>query len=176
VILVLSTYRSASTWYCNQLEHSTKYTNLNECFHESISDHRMQLRHVLRSNKTIVKLFPYHSTQSNITELTDTLVDMASQVVVLGRRNTYEQIKSYYIAKTTKHWHGDVDDTIHINYNADLWNSYRSFMLNEIQTLKTYQSRYSTELVFTEDLDQQGRYNRHIVWDHSPPYTESMWN
>lgn len=176
MILVISSYRSGSTWFCQQLAESTGYVNFDELFHERLAaEHKHNLRQLISLNNSIVKIFPFHLRESPINDLLDLLTQLSEKIIILVRKNTYNQCKSFYIAKRFVNWH-EKNVNLTITYDPDLWKRYYNFLDNEINEIKNIINKIpNAEIVYLEDLDQTGNYHRQVVWDIEPPAVISKW-
>lgn len=172
MILVLSTYRSASTWYCSDLADRYQLTNFGEAFHEAnVSNHKRVLRSLAGNTNSVVKIFPYHLTQSNIALLFNHLVNLASDIHVVIRKNFDEQLRSYYVAKDLRNWHDSVNASI--TFDLDKWNRYKDFLYLEHVQLAQLTKNIDADIEFkyAEMFDQSQKYSRTIEWDCDPPET-----
>ena len=176
MILVISSYRSGSTWFCQQLAKSTGYVNLDEMFHENLAEnHKHHLRKLISLNNSIVKIFPFHLSESPINNLLDLLIQLSEKIIILVRKNTYDQCKSLYIAKSCSNWH-EKNINLTITYDPKTWNRYYNFLDNEITEIKKIINKIpNAEIVYLEDLNQAGNYHRQIFWDIEPPLIPSKW-
>ena len=172
MILVLSTYRTGSTNLCKQLSKQYAYENLDECFHESIPDvHKNAVRYISKNKKCVVKLFPYHIEKSPIENLLQELILYAEKVIVLVRKDFDKQCQSYYVCKQTGNWHDNFDQSIDITLDKDKWLWCVNFLHDQYLELSDMINNIDNELMFTHQLNQKEKYNRPVVWDKKPGFT-----
>ena len=197
MILVLTTYRTGSTSFCNQLAEQHSFENLDECFHESLSKkfvqknpqygtgegmpniHKETLRYITKNPNCIVKLMPYHNTNSDIGNVVDVLIGMAEKIYVLIRKDFDQQCQSYYICRRLGGgWHDQWQDKVDITLDKDRWLWCVNFLHNEYCDLQTwyeminkvYLDKFSG-LMFTHQLNQKDKYQRPVRWDKAPGFT-----
>lgn len=172
MILVLSTYRSASTWYCSALAERNTLYNYDELFHESQCDlHKQSLRELARNNSCVVKIFPYHFSSTPVPLLIDKLINIASEVHVVVRKDFDAQLRSYYIAKQLRDWHSDIDSAA-VTYDDEKWQQYHKFLYNQHVELSNIVKSIVTVpclIKYTEDFPQTSKYKRTVTWDRQPP-------
>lgn len=131
-ILVLTTYRTASTYYCQQLAEQHNIENFDECFNETL--HPMtrlkMLDQLQQSDDWIVKLMPHHDKCADRDGVSPnpllTLLKHADRVVCLLRKDLNSQVISYWITKMcgqlknnhnveTPGWHDQFDTEFNFN-------------------------------------------------------------
>lgn len=173
MILVLSTYRTGSTNFCKQLEKDTGYENLDEYFHESFAlSHSDRIRYITKTKKCIVKVFPYHLNSSPRTNLLSELLDVASRIIFLIRKDFDQQVQSYYICKYTNDWHSSFTEQKEIILDRSKYNWCTNFLHNQYLELDTIRSSLSNhETIYTHQLDQSKKYVRPVKWDRQPGFT-----
>jgi hypothetical protein len=100
MITVLTTGRTASTWYCNQLAKDFGYENLNEVFLTQQLGYKFLLNknNFNQENKTIVKLLAFQ--QLVVMKLYPNafkkVIKNSSKIIFLIRKDFYSQIKSSF--------------------------------------------------------------------------------
>ncbi len=173
--LVLSTYRSGSTWFCKELARELDVVNHDEPFNNRINDepdkHKNFLAKLKENPVGVVKIFPYHLNHTPIYNLLETCISLSETITVLVRKNFDDQVKSYYIAKQLKNWHDDINTTITLD--KSIYFDYVKFLNNQNNELsKIYKSLPQSKLVFLEDLSSFGKYNNRIFhWNKYPKET-----
>ena len=172
MILVLSTYRTGSTNLCKQLSKQYAYENLDECFHESIPDvHKNAVRYISKNKNCVVKLFPYHIEKSPIENLLQELILYAEKVIVLVRKDFDQQCQSYYVCKQTGNWHDNFDQPIDITLDSSKWLWCVNFLHDQYLELSDMINNIDNELMFTHQLNQSKKYDRPVIWDRKPGFT-----
>lgn len=173
MILVLTTYRTGSTWYCDNIARTRDYTNLGEAFHESNQSLHQQVVNYLKSNpRTVVKLMPCHLSKTPVKHLLEILLELATEVIFLVRNNFDAQCQSYYIAKTTGDWHNSFEQHIQVYLDKTKWQNWVSFLHQQYLELSDiYSQTGNATLVSTEQLHPQGKYHRPVVWNKQPGFT-----
>lgn len=173
MILVLSTYRTGSTNLCKQIAEQYSYENLDECFHESITDeHSNIIRYIGANTKCVVKVFPYHLEKSSRKNLLSDLVGLSEKIILLIRKDFDQQVKSYYICKQTGNWHSEFTDTVDIILDKDMYQKFTNFLHDEYLELDAIRRTLPNyELIFTHQLNQSKKYVRPVKWDRQPGFT-----
>jgi len=183
MILVLSTYRTGGTNLCKKLAEDNQYENLDEAFHEaSPVDHKTVLRYIATKPRQsplitskwpkIIKVFPYHISQTSIKNLLTKLVDLSTQIIVLVRKDFDQQCQSYYICKQTNNWHDNFEQPVDITLNKDRWQWCVNFLHNQyLELSELRQTLPEHKLMFTHQLEQGQKYKRPVNWDRAPGFT-----
>ncbi len=172
MILVLSTYRTGSTNLCKQLAEQHSYENLDECFHEGMTDvHKNAIRYISNNRNVVVKLFPLHIEKSPVNNLLQELILLAEKVIVLVRKDFDQQCQSYYVCKQTGNWHDNFDQPVDITLDKDRWLWCVNFLHNQYLSLVDIIPNIECEIIFTHHLNQSKKYNRPVVWDRKPGFT-----
>jgi len=177
MITVFSTYRTASTYLCNQLQkENTSYKNLGEHFHEKfLSDHKQRLSEIFDTSEIILKIFPHHLNVSK-EQLLPSILELSKRNIFLIRPDFDSQVQSYYIAKylnrtEKKTWHEEWNKPIEIELDKEYYQRCVNFLHKEYYTLSDlYNKVKNKELIFTNQLEQH-KYKRPVIWDKKPGYT-----
>lgn len=170
--LVLSTYRSGSTWFCKELAKTHGVKNYDELFRqELISEHDDSIDMLERNPEGVLKLFPCHIQDSTVKNLLERCIKISKTITILVRKNFEDQLQSYYIAHFTGNYHESFNQKIKLNKFA--YFKLTKFLNDEnIKLSKIYKSLPNSKLVFLEDLSDVGKYsNRVVEWDKLPEKT-----
>ena len=182
MITVFTTWRSAGTRYCGQLERDNpQYKSHGEIFHEKFKNLRPILYKLSKENNSIIKIMPYHIRVRDSVFLLESILDLTKRNIFLIRKNLDECIQSYYVAKylrlTGKNvgdWHTEWETPIKIEYDRALYSKYVSLYEQELRWLSDlYHKLEHKELVWSEDYmrnTKEQKYNRPIVWDRTPDH------
>jgi hypothetical protein len=163
MITVLTTGRTASTWYCEKLAKDFGYENLNEVFLTQQSGYRFLLNknNFNQENKIIVKLLAFQQlvVMKSYPNAFNRVIKNSSKVIFLIRRDFFSQIKSsfsgHYAKTLDKGMFDQFDETItvpkeYIDIYWKIWVDSAEQQL--LYLLELYNSLDRTELVFTEDI------------------------
>lgn len=177
MILVLTTYRTGSTYFCKTLADENNLANYDEMFHEHLKDHhKANLIHLEKNTNAVVKLMPWHLQNTEIPNLLPSILELSERNIFLIRPDFDSQVQSYYVAKylsktEQKTWHEEWDKPIKIELDKEYYQRYVNFLQKEYYTLSDlYNKLKNKELVFTNQLEQN-KYKRPIIWDKKPGYT-----
>lgn len=134
-ILVLPSFRTASTFLCEKLASDHGLQNYDEGFHSSMALAKLKtnLYKMMHSDNWIVKVMPCHNDNYNDHihdgNLIQTLVERSDRVIVLLRKDVNQQIRSFWLAITLSHlieegniqlpeWHDEFSDCLDMNHLA----------------------------------------------------------
>lgn len=184
MITVFTTWRSASTRFCTQLERDNPgYESHGEVFHEKYRNLNVRsvLSKLIKEKHFIIKVMPYHIYTRDNPILLDAILEITERPIFLIRRNLDECIQSYYIAKYLQmtgqvhdDWHAEWEEPKQIEFNRELYSKYVSLYEKELYWLSDlYHKLDKKELVWTEDYIRsttEKKYNRPIIWDRNPGY------
>jgi len=186
MITVLTTGRSASTWYCNKLAKDTGYQNLNEVFLTQQLGYKFLVNpsNFNKENKTIVKLLAFQQlvVMRAYPNAFKKVIKNSSKVIFLIRRDFYSQIKSsfsgYYAKTLDKGMFDQFDETIVVpkDYIDQFWkiwvNSAEQQLLYLLDLYKTVEQK---ELVFTEDITTDSdRLKRPFLYESELSYPSHL--
>ena len=163
MITVLTTGRTASTWYCEKLAKDFGYENLNEVFLTQQSGYRFLLNknNFNQENKIIVKLLAFQQlvVMKSYPNAFNRVIKNSSKVIFLIRRDFFSQIKSsfsgHYAKTLNKGMFEQFEETVmvpkeYIDIYWKIWVDSAEQQL--LYLLELYNSHDHTELVFTEDI------------------------
>jgi LPS sulfotransferase NodH len=179
MILVLTTPRTGSTWFCNHVAEQYSYDNLDEYFGDPELDVDRQiqkLEYVKQNNNSVVKCFPWHIRnirplfkRANLIE--KELIKLSSKIYILIRSDFNEQCKSYYLAHTTNIWSGEPQPVSEIELDLNFYDHCINHLRSGYNELANYYKTLNCELVEYEHLPftTHKRYSRPIVWSEEPP-------
>jgi hypothetical protein len=196
--LLLSLPRSASTWYQRQLAEEHNLTNLSEPFNYS---KRKDLKTLKRDayNKwldpdtpCIAKIFPYQMTTGHTVEqsrrLFPDVFKHTDRTIFLIREDFPAQVRSLVIGSALNKiagvdFHASWDDTIEFPDSPelrDLWKNIEMFLYTQMWVLGTMYKVFDhpthrPELVYMDDLPQEGKYNRPVVFEWEPEIRTPNW-
>lgn len=164
MITVLTTGRSASTWYCKELAKQLGYQNLGEVFLTEHSGYKFLINpaNFNKENKTIVKLLAYQQLRTMKTHKNafNKVIKNSSRIIFLIRRDFFSQVKSsfsglYLKDKFKMNLFDQFDEPIIIpkDYIDMYWHLRVEIAEQELlYLLDLYNSIEQKELVFTEDI------------------------
>lgn len=195
MITVLTTGRSASTWYCDKLAKETGYENLDEIFirqsnttlflkNKEINQGSYFFPKFVNNSNYIVKLIAAQRHKQNI-RLFDQVLNSSSKIVFLLRKDCQAQIKSllslaFAITYHKKYAHDEFNVPIIIpkEYIDENWKKWETQLITQLTYLyEVYStSNFNKELVFTEDAVQHDyrKLNRPFVYETNLPYSEHI--
>ena len=178
MILVLTTPRTGSTWFCKHLSETHSLDNLGEYFGEHIiatEDQVNKLDFIKSNPDVVIKCFPWHLNNSRGTFprasfLEKTLFKLADKIYILIRSDFTDQCKSYYLANSTGVWSGEPQDPIVVRTDANLYNYAVSHLQDGYMQLADYHKRLQCEVIDYAQLplNRQERYVRPVTWDVEP--------
>lgn len=179
MITVLTTGRTASTWYCNKLSEETGYENLNEVFVNNQPTIKFTLHRVFNKNKNIIiKLTPFKWQQFKNLDITK-LLNNSEKVILLLRKDFKAQSKSEFAGRYLKNtfgisWHDEFTDPITIPkiYIDTYWKSFSSTntkRLEYIIDMYNLLNINNKSIVYTEDITANSykKLNRPIIFETS---------
>lgn len=181
MILVLTTPRTGSSWFCNFLSEQHQYNNLGEFFNVasmSANHQTAKLEYLEDNPNSIIKCFPYHLNSSYKQFQTAAFVEksifkLADKIYILIRRNFHAQCKSLYVCAVTGYWGSNPQPQRKIPLNRDLFEECTVFLKNNYQNLAEYNKKFNCELVCYEDmLTDENRYHNPVIWLDQPDYVE----
>ena len=175
MILVLTTFRSGSTWYCNDLAEKYGYINYDEPFNVNHKgSHTEHLRSIISNPNSIVKFMPQQDRTADMPGLLDKLVSLATEIHVLVRKDFNAQVRSHYAARYLGGmykigWTTEYSEPKDVHYNELLYQTLeREIFAHIVELSRIYHKLGSAKLVFTEDFTTQHKYNRPITWSEEP--------
>jgi len=181
MILVLTTYRTGSTYFCKTLADENNLENYDEMFHEHLKDHhRANLIQLEKDTNAVVKLMPWHIQNTKIPNLLEKLLSFKPKIYVLIRKDFDQQCQSYYICrflgpskdKKINNWHNEFSESKKIILHKEHWLGSVNFLHNQYLQLSDIRDKLPNhELIFTHQLDQSKKYKRPVIWDKKPGYT-----
>lgn len=186
MITVLTTGRTASTWYCNQLAKDTGYQNLNEVFLTQQSGCKFLLdqRNFNKENKTIVKLLAFQQlvVMRAYPNAFKKVIKNSSKVIFLIRRDFYLQIKSsfsgHYAKTLDKGMFDQFSETIVVpkDYIDQFWKIWVDSAEQQLlYLLDLYKTVEQKELVFTEDITTDSdRLKRPFLYEDELSYPSHL--
>lgn len=182
MILVLTTPRTGSTWFCNDIAAKYSYDNLDEYFgdHELTSAQQVEkLEYIIANPNVVLKCFPWHfkNSRNNFVRanfLEKNLLKLADKIYILIRSNFNSQCKSYYLAKTTNVWSGLPQEHQHIILNQHMYDYAADHLKDGYQQLASYAKNFNCEIVEYETLqfEENEKYVRPVTWDVEPKHIE----
>lgn len=190
--LLISTPRTAGTFYCKHLSEQFGLINCGEPFGErSLGGNKATKQRFTQGCRTffgpqpaMVKIHPVHMLENK--ELRpknfyNELVANSTDIRMLVRRDTEAQLKSLFVAsyvyqRRLGSWHDNWRDTLWIPDTPEvqkLWRSVELYLYGEIQAQATLYSTRTVpmEVVWTEDLPQENKYVRPVHLDFDIPLT-----
>lgn len=178
MILVLTTPRTGSSWFCKHLAESHDLHNLGEFFGDhtiAVNDQVDKLEYIKANPDVVVKCFPWHlnNTRANFPRagfLEKNLVKLADKIYILIRSDFSDQCKSYYLANSTGIWSGEPQDPIVVDTDLTLYNYAVSHLQDGYMQLAEYNKRLECEVVDYAQLplNRQERYVRPVTWNVAP--------
>lgn len=177
MILVLTTPRSASTWYCKHLATEYNLHNFGELFAMDIKEkHKQQLEKLKANPNSVVKVHTVHISNSPVKRFKEKLIRQADDIKILVRKDFNAQVKSFYAAAQVESITGrgfteEYTDTVHIKLDDNLYNQYKLFIKYQIATLYEITKEYNLfdKVVFSEDvMTAEKKYKRSVQWDREP--------
>lgn len=182
MILVLTTPRTGSTWFCDYLSKQHSLENLDEYFgdHDITLEEQVEKLDYIKNNKNVVlKCFPWHltNTRTNFPRalfLEKTLLKLADKIYILIRSDFNSQCKSYYLAKTTGIWSGVPQEHQIVELDVDLYNYSVLHLQDGYKQLVNYNQQLTCEVVEYESLPlpRNEKYIRPVTWNKEPPIIE----
>ncbi len=178
MILVLTTPRTGSSWFCDYIAKENHCENLGEFFGNpelSIDQQFEKLELVKNNPDVVVKCFPWHIRnvrpmfkRSNIIE--KELIKIAKKIYILIRNDFNEQCKSYYLAHTSDMWEGKPMQHEDVRLDKDFYNQCVDHLKSSYYELASYYKNYDCEIVEYEHLPfgKHKRYQRPVVWLEEP--------
>jgi hypothetical protein len=179
MILVLTTPRTGSTWFCQHLSQMYNLQNLDEYFgdHDITVSTQIDKLDYIKSNRNVVlKCFPWHlnNSRTNFNRanfLEKSLLKLADSTYILIRKDFNSQCKSYYLAKQSDVWSGQPQQHQTITVDHKLYQYCADHLIDGYQQLALLNQRINCTVVEYESLpfpaDQ--RYVRPITWTEQPP-------
>ncbi len=178
MILVLTTPRTGSTWFCEHLAREQSLENLDEYFgsHTIGVDEQLAKLEYLKHNKNVVlKCFPWHiknirTNFKRVNFLENNLFKLADKIYILVRSNFTDQCKSYYLAKTTNVWSGVPQEHQAITVDQTDVDYCVNHLIDGYTQLAEYNKLFNCELVDYDKLnfDFNTKYVRPITWLTEP--------
>lgn len=101
-IVVLSSYRTGSTAFCDWAAKQTNFTNFDEAF--LTADRVLEFLNFRNKHDTFIVKAMYQQITPHVKEFVDSIIDQCT-VIRLRRRDVFAQIISYYIASIQDNWH-----------------------------------------------------------------------
>ena len=185
IVLVLTTPRSGSSWFCSTyLIHGNStpdqeiiiplypgYTHVGGIFkHMSSVDREQSSGFLIKGNcNTVVKLFPQH-VPTAVPGTDSAIVTAAEKIYILVRKDFNAQLRSLYIAEQFHSYTTEDLPTRTVHYSADDYQRNREFLQESLVKLYyIWRKHPHAELVYLEDLSYSGKYHQPVTWDHEPP-------
>lgn len=182
MILILTTPRTGSTWFCEHLARQHSLENLDEYFgkHEITVEEQIAKLDYIKENKNVVlKCFPWHlrNTRSNFTRanfLEKNVLKLADKIYILIRSDFFAQCKSYYLAKTTNTWNGIPQEHVYIDTDDTLYDYAVNHLIDGYMQLAEYYKTFNCEVIDYDNLafNREERYVRPVTWVKEPKYIE----
>ena len=186
MITVLTTGRTASTWYCDYLAKDFGYENLNEVFLTQQSGYKFLLNpnNFNKENKTIVKLLAFQQlgVMKAYPNAFKKVIKNSSKVIFLIRRDFFSQVKSsfsgHYAKTLDKGMFEQFEETVmvpkkYIDVYWKIWVDAAEQQL--LYLLELYNSLEHTELVFTEDITSDiDRLKRPFLYESELSYPSHL--
>lgn len=165
MITVLTTGRTASTWYCDYLAKDFEYENLNEVFLTQQSGYKFLLNpnNFNKENKTIVKLLAFQQlvVMKAYPNAFKKVIKNSSKIIFLIRRDFFSQVKSsfsgHYAKTLDKGMFEQFEETVMVpkEYIDKYWKIWVDSTEKQLlYLLELYKTIDKKELVFTEDITQ----------------------
>jgi len=174
MILVLTTPRTGSTSFCEQLARTHSYENLDEYFDEesTVDDQLTKLEYIKQNKNTVIKCFPWHLNHSLFLE--KNVITLAEKIYILIRSNFADQCKSYYLAKSTDIWSGAPQQHQTVYVDDELFNFCVKRLISGYNQLEKYYRIVDSELVDYNELSFEiGRkYIRPVTFINEPKYVD----
>lgn len=178
MILVLTTPRTGSTWFCEHLANKHSLENLDEYFgkHEfTLEEQLAKLDYIKEHNNVVLKCFPWHlrNTRTNFNRanfLEKNVLKLADKIYILIRSNFSDQCNSYYLAKTTNIWSGVPQEHVNVEINHKLFDYSVNHLIDGYNQLAEYNRTLNCEVVDYDDLtfNREERYVRPVTWLSEP--------
>lgn len=178
MILVLTTPRTGSSWFCSYLAKQHSFENLNEYFGDpdlTVDQQIEKLEYLKQNPNTVLKCFPWHIRslrslfkRANFVE--KELLKLSDKTYILIRSNFNEQCKSYYIAKSSNVWDGTPQSHTTINFNKSVYNTDVEHLYKGYIELADFYKKYNCDIVEYENLpfSDTPRYQRPVSWSQQP--------
>ena len=182
-IVLLTSMRTGSTWFANQLAEKHGLTNHNEYFHDYVPRTELfkRITNCIENDSWIVKLFPLHLQEKRGLDILNVLLSNDAELRFLFRKDLKQQVYSLACAKFSHKynknrdkkvmpgWHDIRDFKVDDSYRIEAQNVYNDsfeFVRNEIKSLvKLYKEHKNLhpKVSFLEDLPDTGKYQRKII-------------
>lgn len=182
MILVLTTPRTGSTWFCDYLSKQHSAENLDEYFGDhdiTLEEQVEKLDYIKNKKDVVVKCFPWHlkHTRSNFPRanfLEKSLLNLADKIYILIRSDFNSQCKSYYLAKVTDIWSGEPQKPTEIKLDSKLYDYSVRHLQDGYNQLANYHEFLNCEIVEYESLPftKKEKYIRPVTWNIEPPVTD----
>lgn len=182
MILILTTPRTGSTWFCEYLSKQHSLENLDEYFGDhdiTLEEQVEKLEYIKENTNVVLKCFPWHlkNSRTNFPRssfLEKNLLKLADKIYVLIRSDFDAQCKSYYLAKSTGIWSGIPQDHVVINVNNNLYNYSVSHLQDGYMQLADYYKKLNCEIAVYETLlfDKKEKYLRPVTWVPEPKHIQ----
>lgn len=196
--LILSTPRSASTWYQQQLADDNGLLNLAEAFNYSQIAGMKSLRREAYNKwldpdtPCVLKVFPYHITAGHTLKNSRTIFpdvfEHTQRTVFLVREDFVQQVRSLVVAGALSasqsiNFHAQWNEEVFIPDSEELrnlWKSTERFLYAQMWSLGMLWKTYShpthvPEIVYTSELPQQHKYKRPIRFEWEPEIVAPDW-
>lgn len=180
MILVLTTPRTGSTWYCEHLARQHSLENLDEYFGEfeySLSEQNNKLEYISNNKDVVFKCFPWHlkNIRTNFLRagfLENKLLKLADEIHILTRMDFESQIKSFYIAGLTGVWDGSPQELETIELDKAKFEYCDRHLKNGYWHLSEYYKDLKCKLIDYSELpfntDINKKYIRPVKWSSEP--------
>ena len=178
MILVLTTPRTGSTWFCEHLAKTHSLENLDEYFgkHEiTLDEQNTKLEYIKENKNVVLKCFPWHlrNTRTNFNRasfLEKNVLKLADKIYILIRSDFSAQCNSYYLAKTTNIWSGIPQEHVNVEVDYKLFNYSVKHLIDGYNQLSGYYNTFNCEVVDYDKLlfNCEEKYVRPVTWVNKP--------
>ena len=180
MILVLTTPRTGSTWYCDYLAKQHSLENLDEYFGEyeyDLSEQNQKLEYLSENSDVVFKCFPWHlkNIRNNFIRagfLEHNLFKLADEIHILTRNDFHSQIKSFYIAQATGVWDGIPQELETVELDQNKFDYWTWHLKDGYMHLSEYYKKFDCKLMDFSELpfhtDTNKKYVRPIKWSSDP--------
>ena len=110
-IVLLTSMRTGSTWFANQLAEKHGLTNHNEYFHDYVPRTELfkRITNCIENDSWIVKLFPLHLQKKRGLDILNVLVSNNAELRFLFRKDLKQQVYSLACARFSHKYNKDRD-------------------------------------------------------------------
>ena len=180
MILILTTPRTGSTWYCDYLAKQYSLENLDEYLGEynyTSVQQLEKLEYLTKNPDVVFKCFPWHLKNirpyfTRAKFLENALLKMPDEIHILTRKDFKKQAISYYVAKSTGVWGGTPQPEETIQLDQKKLNFWINHLKDGYKHLSEYYKKFNCKLVDYSELpfhkDTNKKYVRPIKWSSKP--------